>query len=90
MHNTRIHPFFLATEARKIETIGVRNVVREDPLSHRVAVIFAVEVDPATVTIGGPHKFDQPGWFPLDNLPSPLHSQSKHRLAIFQAWHGRR
>lgn len=78
-----------ATEALRIETIGVRNVLRENPHSHWVAVIFAVAVDPATVTIGEPHKFDQLGWFAPDDLPSPLHSQTTAGLEIFRAWQAR-
>ena len=27
------------------------------------------------VANGEPHKFDEIGWFTLNNLPSPLHSQ---------------
>jgi 8-oxo-dGTP pyrophosphatase MutT (NUDIX family) len=72
-----------ATEARRIETIGVRNILRGDPVSHWVAVVCAVEVDPATVRIGEPHKFDELGWFALDALPSPLHPQLPATLELF-------
>jgi RNase adaptor protein for sRNA GlmZ degradation len=34
-----------------------------------------VQVDPATVAIGEPHKIDEIGWFTSDNLPDTLHSQ---------------
>ncbi len=40
---------------------------------HWIALTFRVLVDPAVVQIGEPHKFDDIGWFTLDNLPSPLH-----------------
>ncbi len=40
-----------------------------------MAVIFRVLVDPATVAIGEPHKFDELGWFASGELPQPLHSQ---------------
>jgi 8-oxo-dGTP diphosphatase len=66
-----------------IDLLGVRNVVRADPPSHWVAVIFAVRLDPARTRIGEPHKFDELGWFPLDALPSPLHSQFPATLEIF-------
>ena len=63
------------TEPLGIALAGVRNVLRDDPRSHWVAIVFAVLVDPATVAIGEPHKFDELGWFTTDALPSPLHSQ---------------
>ncbi len=43
---------------QRIQHIGVRNILRGSPLSHWVALLFAVEVDPADVAIGEPHKFD--------------------------------
>jgi 8-oxo-dGTP diphosphatase len=67
---------------RGIDLLGVRNVLRDDPPSHWVAIVFAVEVDPAAVTIGEPHKFDELGWFALDHLPLPLHSQLPATLAL--------
>ncbi|MGV9770988.1 NUDIX domain-containing protein [Streptosporangium sp. NPDC003464] len=75
-----------SADALKIETIGVRNVLREEPASHWVAVVFAVEVDPAGVAIGEPHKFDELGWFAPDALPYPLHSQLAESLRLFHAW----
>jgi 8-oxo-dGTP pyrophosphatase MutT (NUDIX family) len=73
-----------ATEALAVETVGVRNVLRGDPVdSHWVAVVFAVRVDPAKVAIGEPHKFDALEWFAPDALPTPLHSQCGAGLALF-------
>ncbi|ACZ84562.1 NUDIX domain-containing protein [Streptosporangium roseum] len=77
-----------STGALEIETIGVRNVLREEPASHWVAVIFAVKVDPAGVAIGEPHKFDALEWFAPDALPHPLHSQLAESLRLFHAWQG--
>lgn len=69
-----------------IERIGVRNVLRGDPVdSHWVAVVFAVRVEPGEVRIGEPHKFDALGWFGQDALPAPLHSQCGESLALFAA-----
>ena len=65
-----------STEVLEIEMIGVRNVLRGDPVSHWVALVFAVKVDPAAVAIGEPEKFDDLGWFAPDALPFPLHSQA--------------
>jgi ADP-ribose pyrophosphatase YjhB (NUDIX family) len=71
-----------AAEPREIVQLGVRNVIRDDPPSHWVAVVFAVRVDPAAVAIGEPHKFDALGWFTPDTLPAPLHSQLPGTLAL--------
>ncbi|MGW1988837.1 NUDIX domain-containing protein [Embleya sp. NPDC001921] len=76
-----------ATEALSIETIGVRNVLRGDPVeTHWVAVVFAVAVDPERVSIGEPHKFDALEWFAPDALPTPLHSQCAGGLDLFHDW----
>lgn len=69
----------------ELRQIGVRNVVRREPPSHWVAVVFAVEVDPAAVRLGEPHKFDGLGWFTLDALPHPLHSQLPATLELFRS-----
>ncbi|GAU66254.1 hypothetical protein SSP35_02_06240 [Streptomyces sp. NBRC 110611] len=67
-----------------IERIGVRNVLRGDPVaSHWVAVVFAVQVEPGRVRIGEPHKFDALAWCAPDALPEPLHSQCGESLALF-------
>ncbi|WP_181765269.1 NUDIX domain-containing protein [Streptomyces albidus (ex Kaewkla and Franco 2022)] len=69
-----------------INTIGVRNILRGNPVvSHWVAVVFAVEVNPADVTIAEPHKFDALAWFSPDELPKPQHSQLGETVALFGA-----
>ncbi|MGW4425828.1 NUDIX domain-containing protein [Streptosporangium sp. NPDC004631] len=78
-----------SARALRIETIGVRNILREEPVSHWVAVIFAVEVDPAEVAIGEPHKFDELGWFEPDGPPGPPHSQLSETLVLFGTWQER-
>jgi len=72
-----------ATEPREITMLGVRNVVRAEPPSHWVAVVFAVLVDRERVAIGEPHKFDELGWFRRDALPAPVHSQLAPTLELF-------
>jgi 8-oxo-dGTP pyrophosphatase MutT (NUDIX family) len=71
-----------ATTPLTIELRGVRNVLRTDPPSHWVAVVFAVHLDPAAVGIGEPHKFDDLRWFDPGELPTPLHSQLPATLAL--------
>ncbi|WP_239089863.1 NUDIX domain-containing protein [Sphaerimonospora thailandensis] len=74
-----------SADVLELHQIGVRNVVRRDPPSHWVAVVFAVRVDPAAVELGEPHKLDELAWFTLDALPHPLHSQLPATLELFGA-----
>lgn len=65
--------------------MGYRDVHRVLPngqKTHWISLDFLVLVDPNQVGIGEPHKFDEMGWFTLDTLPSPLHSQLPHDIAI--------
>ena len=59
------------------EFLGFRDVHRthEGKKTHWIALDFKVLVDPTKVKNGEPHKFDKIGWFTLDKLPTPLHSQ---------------
>lgn len=59
------------------EFIGFRDVHRahNGKPTHWVSFDFKALVDPAQVKNGEPHKFDDLGWFTIDTLPSPLHSQ---------------
>ena len=68
----------------RITTIGVRNVLRGDPVAHWVAVVNAVLVDPSAVAIGEPHKFDELGWFDVARPPAPLHSQLPATLELYR------
>ncbi|GAC1370740.1 MAG: hypothetical protein NVSMB39_3930 [Candidatus Saccharimonadales bacterium] len=43
--------------------------------THWIAIMHTVQVDPAAVGIGEPHKIAEIGWFTSKNLPAPLHSQ---------------
>lgn len=67
----------LSCDIIKAEFLTVYDAHRqhEGQPTHWVQVIFAVQVDPAAVSIGEPHKIDQLGWFTSKTLPSPLHSQ---------------
>ena len=69
--------------AARIDLLGVRNVLRGDPVAHWVAIVFAVEVDPARARIAEPHKFDRLGWFDPADPPEPAHSQLAPALELF-------
>ena len=67
----------LLTRPLEIKFLTVYDAFREfnGKLTHWIAVMHAVRVDPKKVSIGEPHKIDEIGWFTSDKLPSPLHSQ---------------
>ncbi len=63
-------------ENAEIHFCGAMNVLRNNGSedTHWVALVFAAKVDPSFVMNGDPDKIDEIGWFPMNNLPSPLHS----------------
>ena len=73
-------------EALAVEFLGYRDVHREKDgkAYHWLALDFKVKVDPAEVRICEPHKFDELGWFSLDQLPQPLHSQLPFALEQYK------
>ncbi len=76
-------------EPLETEFIGYFDAFRETPEgqpTHWLVMCFAVKVDPKKVKINEPDMFDDSGWFTLDNLPSPLHSQ----IGKFMSLHGRK
>lgn len=69
---------------RKLQFIKVYDAHRklaDGTPTHWVVVVFAAEVDPKQVKNNEPYKIDDIGWFTLENLPNPLHSQVRHTLA---------
>lgn len=71
----------------EITQIGAMNVIREEngQKTHWVAVTFAVLVDPKQVTIGEPDKIADLGWFTLNTLPSPMHTQWDRFFQLFSS-----
>ncbi len=74
------------TEPLKIEYIFTGNVLREHKgqPTHWIKNVHWVLVDPEKVRIGEPDKIEEIGWFTLDNLPLPLHSQIKGEIGILK------
>ena len=68
------------------EFLGYRDVHREHngEKTHWIALDFKVRLDKEQVKNGEPHKFDEIGWFSLDNLPQPLHSQFPFALEKYK------
>ncbi len=65
------------TNVLDFEFLGIRDVQRinGDKKTHWVALDFKALADPSIVKIGEPHKFDDIGWFEINNLPEEIHSQ---------------
>ncbi len=68
----------ICTLPKELIFIGIRDVHRkldDGTKTHWVALDFLARVDRSKVRIGEPGVVDEIGWFTLDTLPSPLHSQ---------------
>jgi 8-oxo-dGTP diphosphatase len=64
--------------SKKTEFLGYRDIFRELPdgtKTHWLGLDFAILADPKDVRINEPETIDDGGWFSLDDLPSPMHSQ---------------
>jgi 8-oxo-dGTP pyrophosphatase MutT (NUDIX family) len=73
------------TDVLDFEFLGFRDVhrVSNGNPTHWIALDFKVRIDPSKVKNGEPHKLDEIGWFRLDSLPSPLHSQFPNFLQLY-------
>lgn len=77
----------LCAEAEDIDFLTVYDAHREHEgnQTHWIAIVHAVRVDPAKVSIGEPDKIAEIGWFAAATLPAPLHSQFHKALEVAQA-----
>lgn len=77
----------LCADILETEFLGYRDVHREHEgeKTHWVALDFKVLVDRSKVQNGEPHKFDEIGWFRIDALPEPLHSQIPKMLEEYHS-----
>lgn len=65
-------------DIQKLDFLGYRDVFRTQPdgqNTHWLSLTFAALVNREEVRLAEPEVFDEIGWFTLDTLPSPLHSQ---------------
>lgn len=74
------------TEIINYERLGYRDVFRNQDgrQTHWLALDFKVLVDKEKVSNGEPHKFDEIGWFKINSLPNPVHSQLYNFLEIYK------
>jgi 8-oxo-dGTP diphosphatase len=74
--------------AKQIDFLGYKDVFRAQPngtKTHWLLLSFAVLVDREEVKNNEPDMLDEIGWFTLDTMPSPLHSQQKPFFERYQA-----
>jgi len=74
------------TEVKSYEFLGFRDVHREHQgkKTHWLALDFKVLINPIHVKNGELHKFDEVAFFPLKNLPEPVHSQLPYFLEKYK------
>ena len=74
------------TDVLSYEFLGFRDVHREHDgvKTHWIGLDFKVLVDRGKVKNGEPNKFDEIGWFSIDNLPDPVHSQFPKFLELYR------
>ncbi len=68
------------------EFLGFRDVhrIHDGQPTHWIALDYKVLISPDNVKIGEPDKFDDIGWFTIDALPTPVHSQFPEFLAKYR------
>ncbi len=74
------------TDVLAFEFLGFRDVHREHDgqKTHWITLDFKVLVDKEKASNGEPHKFDEVAWFPINALPTPLHSQFPNFLEKYK------
>jgi len=70
----------------KYSFIGFNDNFRElnRKKAHWIQFHYLVQVNPSEVKNGEPEKHDEIGWFTIDNLPKPLHSQTLMELKLYK------
>jgi len=73
-------------EPLEIEELGYGDVLRniEGVETHWILFRFKVLVDRSKVINNEPDKHSELGWFKINNLPEPLHSQIPKELILFK------
>ena len=71
-----------------IEYLATKNVIREHNgrMIHWIKNLHLVLVDPEKVINNEPDKIDEIGWFILEDLPTPLHSQIADEVPMIKSF----
>lgn len=64
-----------------VTVADVHRVLDDGTKTHWISITYAVQVNPMEVRIGEPGKTAEIGWFNLQNLPTPVHSQFNRSIA---------
>ncbi len=72
----------------KIEYVTTKNVLRrhDGRKTHWIKNLHWVLVDPKKVKNNDPEKISEIGWFALNNLPKPLHSQIEMEVELIKKY----
>jgi 8-oxo-dGTP diphosphatase len=72
----------IGTNPSEVIFLKAYNALRnnEGKRTHWIALVHAAKVNPGKVKINDKDKIDEIGWFNLNNLPKPLHSQMMKSL----------
>lgn len=73
-------------EAKEVEFLWIREAIREKDgrKTHWVPTVWYVLVDRSQVKNGEPNKLEELGWFRLNEMPQPLHSQFPYDLEMLR------
>ena len=74
-----------AFNVKRVKIYDAHRKLDDGTPTHWLAVVYAAQVDPKQVKNNEPHKIDELGWFTLNDLPSPMHSQSIGNLQAVKA-----
>ena len=74
------------TEIIDYSFLGYRDVHREHAgkKTHWIVLDFKVQVNKEKAKNGEPHKFDDFGWFDIDNMPEPVISTMPYFLKLYK------
>ena len=77
------------TITEELPTVSAHRTLADGTPTHWLALCFVGTVDRSQAKIGEPKSMDEIGWFPIDALPSPLHSAKEKHLKEQSAYFDR-
>lgn len=76
------------TKPLALQFLGYRDALRQMPdgtATHWLALDFLARVERKNVRINELEMFDESGWFTIDSLPEPLHSQIPYAIEKYRS-----